>query len=80
MHSFAECFQSTKKKLTKITKQCELINALHKFKCHKKTKKNLAQKQNVTRELINFLNDVKLSNFFKSNQIDVLFKKIQNMQ
>ena len=71
-----------KKKLTKITKRYELTNAFlkYEFKCHKKTKKNFAHERNVIKGLINFLNDVKLSETFKSNQIDVLFRKIQNIQ
>lgn len=67
MHSITKQFQSTKKKLTKITKQYELTNAFlkYKFKCHKKTKKNFAHERNVIKKLIDFLNNVKLSEIFK---------------
>ena len=75
-------FNQRKEELAEITERYELTNAFlkYEFKCHKKTEKNLAHERNVIKKLIDVLNDVKLSENFKSNQIDVLFKKIQNMR
>ena len=71
-----------KTELTEPTKRYELTNAFlkYEFKCHKKTKKSLAHERNVIKKLIDFLNDVKLSKTSKLNQIDVLFREIQDMR
>ena len=71
-----------KEELTKFTKQYELTDASlkYEFKYHKETKKSLAHERNVTKRLIDLLNDIKLSKTSKSNQIDVIFKETQNMR
>ena len=71
-----------KEELAEIKERYELINASlkYEFKCHKETEKSLAHERNVTLGLINLLNDVKLPEFSKSNQVGVLFRETQDMR
>ena len=77
-----DALNQQKEELAEITKRCELTDASlkHEFKCHKETEKSLAHERGVTRGLINLLNDVKLPDSSKSNQIGVLFKETQDMR
>lgn len=52
----------------------------YEFKCHKETEKSLAHERSVTRELVKLLNDVKLPEPLKSNQIGLLFRETQDMR
>ena len=71
-----------KEKLAEVTERYELRDASlkYKFKSHKETEKSLAHERNVTKGLIDLLNDIKLPETSKSNQIGVLFKKTQDMR
>ncbi len=77
-----------KEKLTKIKHQHAIIDASlkHEFKCHRVTKKSLEHERNVTRKLMNFINNFELSKCMKTSllskefQLDVLFRENQNMR
>ena len=71
-----------KEELAKITERYELTDASlkYEFKCHKETEKSLAHERNVTKGLINLLNDFKLPETSKSNQVGVLFRETQDMR
>ncbi len=58
----------------------------YKFKCNRVTKKSLKHELNVTRKLMNFINNFELSKCMKTSllskefQFDVFFKENQNMR
>ena len=70
-----------KAELAELTKRYDLIDASlkYEFKHHKETEKSLAHERNVTKGLIDLLNDVKLPETCKSNQIGILFRETQDM-
>ena len=71
-----------KEELAEVTERYELTDASlkYEFKCHKETEKSLAHERSVTKGLIDLLNDVKLPEISKSNQIGVLFRETQDMR